>query len=76
MSELKIGTKVKDRYILKELRGSGSFGEVWLAYDDVLGADIAIKIYNVGSQRCGYIQNRVSHYRGNISSQSSDSKLF
>lgn len=47
MAELKIGTKVKDRYTLKEFKGSGSFGEVWLAHDEVLDCDVAIKVpYN------------------------------
>lgn len=45
MTELKVGTKVKDRYTLKEFKGNGSFGEVWLAHDDILDCDVAIKIY-------------------------------
>lgn len=45
MSELKPGTKIKGRYTLIEFKGSGSFGEVWLALDEVLDSDVAIKIY-------------------------------
>ncbi|MCF0219809.1 MAG: protein kinase [Muribaculaceae bacterium] len=45
MTTLNPGTKIKDRYTLKEFKGSGSFGEVWLAHDDILDRDIAIKIY-------------------------------
>lgn len=43
--ELKQGTTIDNRYTLKEYKGSGSFGEVWLAEDCELGIDIAIKLY-------------------------------
>lgn len=43
--ELKQGTTIASRYILKEYKGSGSFGEVWLAEDSELGIDVAIKLY-------------------------------
>ena len=34
-----------DRYLLKEIKGRGSFGEVWLAHDQKLDIDVAIKVY-------------------------------
>lgn len=43
--ELTQGTAIGGRYILKEYKGSGSFGEVWLAEDSELGIDVAIKLY-------------------------------
>lgn len=44
-AELEKGTLVDGRYELKEFKGSGSFGEVWLAHDKELGVDVAIKLY-------------------------------
>lgn len=43
--ELKQGTVIAGRYTLKEYKGSGSFGEVWLAEDGELKIDVAIKLY-------------------------------
>lgn len=43
--ELTAGTVIDGRYILKEYKGRGSFGEVWLAHDSELDIDVAIKLY-------------------------------
>lgn len=36
---------IDGRYLLKEYKGRGSFGEVWLAEDTELFIDVAIKLY-------------------------------
>ncbi len=51
MAELTKGTIVNNRYQLLEYKGRGSFGEVWLAHDSVLGIDVALKIYISLDQR-------------------------
>lgn len=43
--QLQPNTIFHNRYLLKEMKGRGSFGEVWLAHDQKLDIDVAIKVY-------------------------------
>lgn len=45
MSILQANDEVNGRYLLKEYRGRGTFGEVWLAEDLAKDEDVAIKFY-------------------------------
>lgn len=41
---IRIGERIRDRYVVKQKIGKGSFGQVVRAYDDVKGENVAVKI--------------------------------
>lgn len=45
MEDLKEGDIIRGRYALMRFLGNGSFGEVWLAHDQLSSHDVALKIY-------------------------------
>ncbi len=45
MTELHEELTLNGRYVLKKLIGRGSFGEVWLAEDTLMGMDVALKVF-------------------------------
>ena len=42
-------SRLADRYVLVRRLASGGMGEVWLASDDVLGRDVAVKVIGAGT---------------------------
>lgn len=46
MSTLCKGLNLNNRYVLNEFIGQGSFGEVWLVFDEMLAEEVAIKLYS------------------------------
>ncbi len=45
MEEFRPNEDINGRYVLKESKGRGTFGQVWLAYDRATDEDVAIKFY-------------------------------
>jgi len=45
MEDIRPNDEVNGRYILKQSKGRGTFGEVWLAYDRATDGEVAIKFY-------------------------------
>lgn len=45
MEDIRPDEVINGRYVLKQSKGRGTFGQVWLAYDRAAGEDVAIKFY-------------------------------
>lgn len=45
MDEIQANEVINGRYVLKQSKGRGTFGQVWLAYDRATDEDVAIKFY-------------------------------
>lgn len=45
MEEIRPNEEINGRYVLKQSKGRGTFGQVWLAYDRATDEDVAIKFY-------------------------------
>ncbi|MEO3752243.1 serine/threonine-protein kinase [Streptomyces sp. B6B3] len=54
------GDKIADRYVLREPVGRGRGGDVWLAHDEVVGQDVALKPVRLGDDR----GNTITRLRG------------
>lgn len=45
MENIRPNEEINGRYVLKQSKGRGTFGQVWLAYDRATDEDVAIKFY-------------------------------
>ncbi|PAZ16447.1 serine/threonine protein kinase [Streptomyces sp. SA15] len=48
---MRSGEELADRYVLKEVIGTGRSGSVWLAHDTVVGQDVALKPERIEGDR-------------------------